>query len=328
MITISVSDSAGHVTTQTLNVVVDTPPTSTRKVWCLQQTPVVSSQINSAMALSEVTGFSVRFPWRDHSDSMLNSAYALRNGKDFSLRFMAGRHTPEDIILAGPHYNSDDGVSPTPFNSNGSPNLQFEAAYEDFCNELADWAVAHGVKLLHLSWYAQAWAELNHGAEVRAQPGYSYANWLNSHKRLVDIGYRVWQAHPSLTIEWPLSGYGPISGNTPAAKDLANYMISKWGAGSDDFRGQANGWGPNGVWGASTATTENQLTSEVKPINFKRGIQAIQPTTNWTDAQVESMLDELTEWTADYCELYTPTLLGASGTKWNNAIANHPWINS
>ena len=43
----------------------------------------------------------------------------------------------------------------------------FLDAYDAYLGKLATWSRANGVKLLHLSWYGQDWAELNHGKEVR-----------------------------------------------------------------------------------------------------------------------------------------------------------------
>ena len=105
--------------------------------------------------------------------------------------------------------------------------------------------------MLHLAWYGQEWAELNHGKEVRAVPGYRYDRWLVAHKRLLDIGLK--HAGPNLAVEFPLSGYGPLA---EASAALADHVIAKAGAGSDWIFVQANGWGPGGEWGAPDPKTE------------------------------------------------------------------------
>src|SRR5207253_6729181 len=69
------------------------------------------------------------------------------------------------------------------------------------------------------------------------------------------------------------SGSGPLAGGPSAA--LADYVVSTAGAGSDRFFVQANGWGPNGDWGTTSAATEAQFDQIwLKPV--RRGEQAIQ----------------------------------------------------
>ena len=84
---------------------------------------------------------------------------------------MAGRYTPQAVFDAGsPSYNVDGQQIPTPFYPDGSPNTVFESFYEDEVAHLAAYCRSRGIHLLHLPWYGQNWAELNNGAEVRAQP--------------------------------------------------------------------------------------------------------------------------------------------------------------
>jgi hypothetical protein len=77
---------------------------------------------------------------------------------------------------------------PAPFLPNGSPNTVFENEYDQFVQRLASWCRENDVHLLHLAWYGQHWAELNHGKEIRALEGYSFENWIRAHIRLLDIG--------------------------------------------------------------------------------------------------------------------------------------------
>jgi hypothetical protein len=232
---------------------------------------------------------------------------ARAKGKAFSVRFMAGRWTPPRVIAAGsPFYTLSSGEKvPSPFYPDGSPNTVFEGAYDEFVGRLAAWSRTNGVKLLHLSWYGQDWAELNNGAEVRAVPGYTQDVWLNSHKRLIDIGAKYSGA--DLAVELPLSGYGPVSNGPSAA--LADKVIATVGANSDRFFVQANGWGPNGDWGAPTATTEAQFDQIwTKPI--RRGEQAIQPSDyNWT-----TLYNYLYQNDANYTEVYLPSFNLANKT--------------
>jgi hypothetical protein len=283
--------------------------------WVLQQVSSVTelrnlrTQIDAALSLPGVVGLSLRFPWKpvDTNFTLLDEglAYARAKGKAFSIRFMAGRHTPARVFDAGsPYYVLASGEkTPSPFYSNGSPNVVFEQAWDEFVGRLAGWSRANGVKLLHLSWYGQDWAELNHGKEVRSAPGYTQDNWLNSHKRLIEIGAR--HSGADLAVEAPLSGYGPLSNGQSAA--LADKVIASVGADSDRFFIQANGWGPNGDWGAPDATTETQFDQIwSKPV--RRGEQAIQPQDyNWT-----TLYGHLYRNDATYAEVYLPSFSLAS----------------
>src|SRR5262249_11473838 len=140
-----------------------------------------------------------------------------------------------------------------------------------FVTRLAQWCRDHDVRLLHLAWYGQNWAELNHGKEVRAVPGYSEERWLQAHLRLLDIGLK--HAGDDLAVELPFSGYGPLAA---AASAFGEHVVAKLGPSSPRFFCQANGWSPAGDWGAPDARTEAAFDKVwVKPIC--RGQQMIQP---------------------------------------------------
>lgn len=259
------------------------------------------AQIESALTLPGVVGLSLRFRWNviDTDFSLLEAGLAIAQGKGkaFSVRVMAGKYTPARVFTDGsPSYLLSSGLKvPTPFTATGSPNLVFEAAYDEFVGRLAGWARAHGVALLHLPWYGQDWAELNLGPEVRAAPGYSLSAWTTAHRRLVDIAARY--SGPELAVELPLTGSGPLA--TGPSAGLADYIIATVGAGSDRFFIQANGWGPNGEWGTTSATTEAQFDQIwQKPV--LRGLQAIQPQDyDWTQ-----LYGSLSSIGATYAEVY------------------------
>ena len=138
---------------------------------------------------------------------------ARRYHVDYSIRFMAGRHTPTRVFDKGcPFYTKrslqgDLEKVPAPFTEDGVSNAIFEREYEALVARLSQWCRTQEIHLLHLAWYGQDWAELNHGREVRALPGYTFENWLRAHQRLVDIGLKY--AGEGLAIELPFSGYGP-----------------------------------------------------------------------------------------------------------------------
>jgi hypothetical protein len=184
-----------------------------------------------------------------------------------------------------------------PFLADGSPNLLFEKEYDRFVARLAAWCRRNDVRLLHLAWHGQAWAELNHGREVRAVPGYSYEDWLNAHLRLLDLG--IGHSSHDLAVEFPFSGYGPLA---DAALRLADHVVGRLGPNNSRFFCQANGWGPGGDWGAPTADTEAAF-DRVWTRAICRGQQAIQP----HDYRWAELFEKLVENRSTYCEVYAPS---------------------
>ncbi len=301
--------------------------------WVIQQVSSSSelnnykTKINQALDVPGVVGLSVRFPWDaadlsgsqatnpllDASRKMVddyNTAHPGAN-KQLSIRFMAGRHVPARIFQnsAVNYYviNGSEKVGVPWGKSSTTTNYVANSAwldeYDAYVAKLATWSRNNHVHLLHLSWWAQDWAELNHGKEVRAVAGYSKNNWLSGHKEIIDIGTKY--SGNDLTVELPLSGYGPVADDMSPA--LADYIISKVGANSPRFFIQANGWGPNGEWGAPSADVEASFDRIWnKPI--MRGLQMIQP----EDYDWSKVYPRLTQNKATYAEVYLPSFALAS----------------
>lgn len=292
--------------------------------WVLQQASSVAELDNAmagalgrALSTPHIAGFSHRVTWEsiDQDFSLLQRGYdiATARGLLYSPRFMAGRWTPERVFNAGCPYYLKSGTNekvPRPFTADGSPNTIFESEWNAFVGRLETWCRSRGVRLMHLSWYGQDWAELNHGAEVRALTGYTYARWLNAHQRLLGLG--LTHADAYLAVEVPFSGYGPLSSNTgsPVARDLATYVLNSIGNCRPRFFCQANGWGPTGDWGAPTAETEAAFDSDVWPKQLYRGQQMIQPQDydNWP-----GIFQQLYTNKATYCEIYPQSFYTNAG---------------
>lgn len=275
----------------------------------------LAPQIKDALALPGVVGLSVRFPWdavdltgdrRSHPVLRKSLRLAKSQDKALSVRFMAGAHTPDRVFDAGAAYYLTDGGArvPLPWDNATGDHQVFLNAYERYATRLARWSKGHGVRLLHLSWYGQDWAELNHGAEVRAAPGYTERRWLRGHRQLVRVGGNL--ASRRLAVELPLSGYGPLSGGQSAA--LARTVRRVAGDNSSRFFVQANGWGPNGEWGAPSQEVEQQFDAIWKqPV--RRGLQMIQPDGYDWD-KVFARLDRVG---ATYAEVYLPSFWQVPG---------------
>ncbi len=287
--------------------------------WVLQQVADASElkrsqpALEAALATPGLRGFSLRAPWHaiDQNFGLLDAGHAIAEAAKvgFSMRFMAGRHTPARVLDLGgcaSHLRNGERV-PTPFRSDGSPNLVFEQEYEALLVRLAGWCRERGVRLAHLAWYGGDWAELNHGAEVRTAPGYAYAAWLHGHVRLLDLGVR--QAGTDLAVEFPLSGHGPLNA---AVVDLASYVVAQVGPLSRLVFVQANGWGPSaqepdrlGEWGTPDEATETQK-DRVWALPILRGLQAIQP----GDYDWAALYELVKATQATYCEVYLPSFAG------------------
>jgi len=300
--------------------------------WVLQQVMDINDLqaqtpglIEPTLATPAVRGLSLRVPWRaiDQNFDLLDAGLKIARARnlDFSVRFMAGRHSPDRLFdeLKCPYYSLEPGNNvqlqkltrvPRPFNPDGSPNIIFEKAYDEFVGRLAAWCRANNVRLLHLAWYGQDWAELNHGKEVRALEGYSEQAWYDAHLRLLDIGLS--HAGDDMAVELPFSGYGPV---WQFSQKFADHVIEKIGPWNPRFFCQSNGWSERGDWGAPNAETEANFDAIWrKPIC--RGEQAIQP---W-DFDWKGAYDLLYKNKATYCEIYCPSLLPMELKK------NQKWI--
>jgi hypothetical protein len=316
-----------------------------------------SGEINNALVNFRTTGFSLRAPWSsmDAPNGTLNTSMlsAARNlvtqasasagvEKSLSLRFMAGHWCPTRVTNdpACPWYtiSGTTGRIPLPFHDDGSFNTAFEAYYEEEVDALAAWCRLNGVRLLHLPWYGQDWAEVNHGITIRngtaaslsyggtQVSGYTYQRFLDSHTRLMDIAYPY--AGDDLAIEWPLTGFGPITGSTPFADDIMGY--ARVLTALDDsplIYIQGNGWDENGMRGGAgeeaafqTALNENQVRRGLQMIGVGGGYQWGSPTTG--------VFQYLYRFGAHYGEIYTNiqngvgSFTGASGSSLATPIAD------
>jgi hypothetical protein len=289
-------------------------PSAVSGVWVLQQVSGLQEferggpTLAAALGTPALRGFSLRTPWTaiDNDLAPLEAGLALarKHKLSFAVRFMAGRHTPARVFEAGsPFYLRGRQKVPVPFLPDGSPNTIFETEYKRFAARLAQWCRAKSAPLLHMAWYGQDWAELNHGQEVRAAKGYRYENWLRAHLRLIDIALET--ADKALATELPFSGHGPL---TDAVLRFADYVLSEIGGWNPVFFCQANGWGPQGEWGAPDEDTEAAFDKVwTKPIC--RGLQMIQP----QDYDWPAVFRRLYDTKATYCEIYAPSFTKQHG---------------
>jgi hypothetical protein len=282
--------------------------TAVSGTWVLQQAGSIQEleqlrpALDAALSTPHLRGLSLRTSWKalDSDFALLDAGRALarRHSLSFAVRFMAGRHTPAHVFEAGsPFYLRNGEKVPVPFLPDGAPNTFFEADYKQLVVRLASWCRSNSAPLLHLAWYGQDWAELNHGIDVRAAKGYSYENWLTAHLRLIDIAIAT--ADRKLSTELPFSGHGPL---TDVAMRFADYVVGEIGGWNPLFFCQANGWGPRGEWGAPNQDTEDAFDRVwKKPVC--RGLQMIQPQDyDWT-----AVFARLYQTLATYCEVYAPS---------------------
>jgi hypothetical protein len=208
--------------------------------YSLIQTTSVAGLNATVASLSTpgLKGLSVRVPGTalDPSLSIFTAAAALAKAHHIGLaiRPMAGTSTPAADLGNSVKFAGGGLIplswGPTATPTSYQPNVPFETWYTALCAQLATFAVANGVLEVHLPWYGAQWAELYEGPEVVAAKGFSYANWLTGHERLIDIA-----AHALLgkgfMVEFPLTGLGPDVDGGPADNAIVKYIAGKYGQG-------------------------------------------------------------------------------------------------
>ena len=197
--------------------------------------------IDAALAIPGVTGLSLRAPWSDITSNLgiyeEGVQIAQADHSALAIRFISGVDTPAAYLgnsttVAGKSIPLPWGAGSTP--TSFVPNTTFESAYRATVDELATFARANGVHMLHLPWYSGTTAEIYNGPEVQNAPGYSLQNFITGYERLVAIGMSV--AGPDLTIEFPLGGTGTGSVVGP----LESYMSATFGSDNPELTVQFN----------------------------------------------------------------------------------------
>lgn len=254
------------------------------------------------------------------------------NGLRIRPRIMMGGYTPDPVknaMSAGFKFTGDGEVMsgvpiPRPTNGAGQFNTVFEEEYGRFLDRLFDWCTTNDVDQVNLCWYGMAYSEVYFGKALHSDR----AGWLAGHKRLIDIAA---DAQPAgVTVGWGLSGHGPFF--TPATDDmgmaLARYMKAKMPE-PDRVLGQGNGWGENGVWGQSSATTERQMDHYLTDTGIVPAVQAIQPWgqnrnfPQYTAAQAARAFANVARVGGRNVEFYLPTLATDTAGVWRPHIQNY-----
>jgi hypothetical protein len=238
---LSVAISQGPLAAQ---AAIPTPVTGT---WAMLQvsTPTALTHftptIDAALAIPGVTGLSLRAPWTSLTSNLDIFADGVQITQavhsSLAIRFISGVDTPaadlgNSTTIAGKPIPLPWGAGSTP--TSFVPNLTFENAFRSMVDNLATFALANGIHLLHLPWYSGTTAEIYDGPEVTSAPGYSLQNFLTGYERLAAIGMSV--AGPDLSVEFPLSGIGTRSVVMP----LENYMSATFGSDNPELMVQWN----------------------------------------------------------------------------------------
>ena len=308
----------------------DTYALGGRTVWALQQISgkadlpaLATALLDAKSTVSSIGGLSLRMGWKQYAadPTVLDDAKKIADdlGIAFCFRFMAGRFTPAKAMGNTTLMNGEP--IPLPFMPDGSPNVVFEDAYRALATELADWYEANDCHLLHYSWYAGAWAELNNGLEVRNAPGYSPptpdapGSFLTGHLRLIDIAAQVADGRPIVT-EFPVTGHGPLPVVSAA---ITRKMHDTFGEGTRRAVIQFNGWGTGGVFGAANPDTARAMAEATATPPVLKAVQAIQPWgqgktyPQYTADQVKAALANADSVGSQYIEVYLPTFRAQYG---------------
>lgn len=278
------------------------------------------TQILAALAVPGVSTFCARVPWSaiDTSFTLLDQCKAVADqaGKQFAVRFMAGRWTPQRIMLVIPTLTAAGVTFPRPYDTSGALNLPFLNAYKDLLSNLSAWCTANHVRIIHLSHYAKDWAEFYYGPEVQTIMGNTAAGqtaMVQATLALANVALNT--VHPDISVELPMSGHGPLmraagSSNPGIAERVTMGIASGIGGGSDRFIIQGNGVDNDGLWGAPNEDTE-VLMDNVLKANLFFGGQMIQPTNTW---QWNLVFDQVQGAKATYLEVYLPSFSGGTSS--------------
>jgi IPT/TIG domain len=197
--------------------------------------------IDAALAIPGVTGLSLRAPWTAITTNLgifeQGVQIAQADHSSLAIRFVSGVDTPPSFLgnstsVGGRSIPLPWGAGSTP--TSFVPNTTFENAYRSTVDELATFARANGVHMLHLPWYSGTTAEIYNGPEVQNAPGYSLQNFITGYERLVAIGMSA--AGSDLTVEFPLGGTGTGSVVGP----LESYMATTFGSDTPELTVQFN----------------------------------------------------------------------------------------
>ena len=287
-------------------------PARLKGTWVLQQVMSldgldrVASDVEDALEIDGVVGFSLRVPWslleprKGHYDlRVLNRARRIASPKKLSVRFIAGVYTPPFRMGHSMVYDGSEtgGVGagqpvPLPFAANGGPNRRFERGWTRLVKRLAEWSLDHHLVLLHLAWPGLVWSEMGVTDQMMGQAGYSYEQARDTHVRLLDRGLSV--SRPRLDVEFPWAGFVP----SQMYVDLKARLMAS------PKRGRM-------------ILLANNLTDHTSPLLHeaplpRRAAQMLQPdnTYDWP-----AVFDDARTMYAEYVEIYTPSFSGGTSAQ-------------
>jgi len=222
-------------------------PSTITGTWAMLQVSTTKAltyftpEINSALAIPGVTGLSLRAPWTSITSNLdiysQGVQIAQADHSQLAIRFVSGVDTPaadlgNSTTISGQAIPLPWGAGTTP--TSFVPNTTFENAYRSTVQQLAAFAEANGIHLLHLPWYSGTTAEIYLGAQITSAPGYSLQNFITGYEQLAAIGMSV--ASPTLSVEFPFSGVG----TRPVVAPLENYMATTFGSDNPELMAQWN----------------------------------------------------------------------------------------
>jgi hypothetical protein len=284
-LTLRVTDASGQTDSKTISALVTPPPppaeTNTQWIqgtWLLDEVKSstelesLRTQIVNSMNHPAIVGFSVRAGWInvDTDLNIFNTARSIADqaGKKLAIRFMAGRRTPARFLGRSYIYNGVD-VIPVPYNTDGTPNTVFEAAYRTKIQELAAWCRANRVRVLHCPWYGRWWAEYDQNYVVIGAPeGYSLEAWTLAHQNLVNIALD--SSGDDLAVEFSSTGHPSTTTTKVSISTVLNVAADRFGDLNQRMYAQNNGWMINTgratqrihsalqMWGLTIASTRNE----------------------------------------------------------------------
>jgi hypothetical protein len=257
--------------------------------------------VNAALAIPGVTGLSLRAPWTSITSNLdifsQGVQIAQADHSKLAIRFIAGVDTPaadlgNSTTISGQAIPLPWGAGSTP--TSFVPNTVFENAYRSTVQQLASFAVANGIHLLHLPWYSGTTAEIYDGPQITSAPGYSLQNFITGYEQLAAIAMSV--TGPNLTVELPFSGVGTRAVVMP----LENYIATTYGSDNAAFMAQWN----------NLSDTMPAADPPADGVNVSRQMQG-QGNFNWTNVY-QTLDSQHTQTVEVYLQSFASTLPNAA----------------
>jgi hypothetical protein len=322
--------------------------------WALQQlsptgwTSAFQDSLDAALTNFDLTGFSVRTPWKDietgtagnYNFTLWNTIRSWMNTnhptKKLMVRFMAGRSTPSfrlgnywvyDGSCGQGTVDQNQGVGsliPLAFNKSGFTdsrgwNSAFIDGWKAMVNAVNSWASSNNAGVVHGAWPGLLWSEIAYCGNMLNQEGHSSQVVFDVHVHL--LNFLADTTNASRFGELSVSGH--VVNNTLFTR--VHQALSAHPKKNNFFFSSNNvgfAWDPTK---ADTAMYQGLPTGNT---TFRRGMQMVGLRNDYPWKEVFDMLiggtktDRSREF-AEYLEIYTPSFTGGTAATLDTFVSQY-----